>query len=706
MSALSRIRHNMGLIVIVIGVALMAFIMTDFFSGIVGVIGAPTDAGIVDGQTVSYQEFQRRAGLAAQSQGGSVNDVTRAQLNDQVWNQMINEIVLENELKDVGLEISSSEVYDMFAGDEVAPFLRQYLVGDGPYNQDQIRGFLTSIINNPNPNNQQIQQLKELEDFAIRYRGQERYLNMVQAGYVGSNSLARQSHIEKNRKYAISYLGVNYTLISDSLVNVSDRDLANYIKEHEHLYEQPAETYVRYARFPILPNVKDSTSALKEANRLKGNFATYQTPQDDSTFVFSRSRIPYSPSTFSPLYQLPPNIRDQVADAEVRDIIGPVLESGGIYRIYKVSATQEAVTPSLKLNHILLNFTPDTADVRAKAADIARQARGGADFAQLATDNSQDFSSKDNGGELGWYSRGAYGPEFDKAVEKASPGSIIGPIKGSRGFHVVQVVDKSNKDYNIAVIEQPIIYSTPTKDSVYGKANYFAQALINTQDINAAGLDQDATILESNGLTKDSKEIIGLNGGRELILWAINSGVGDISKVLRINDNYIVAQVTQKKTKGLKSVEDVRDEILAKVTNEKKAELIKKKLNSLNAQDLNAMKEGYGDGAFISTAENITFSSSSISGIGTDKYIIGRIFGMEQGEISEPIAGDNGVYVIQVTGVTEAAELDETSLATTASQERTSGGFALSQKALPALIDLADVEDTRHEAEARGYGYK
>lgn len=695
----------MGLIVIVIFVALLAFILTDFFSGITSFVGAPTDAGTVAGQTITYQDYQRRTSLASQGQPGG-NEVQKGQLNDQVWNQMVNELVLDQELDKVGLEISSTELYDMFAGEEIAPVLRQYLVGPGQeYDRDQVRAILYSIINAPNPNPQQQQQLRDLEDFALRYRAQERYLNMVKAGFVGSQALAKQKNKEQSKQVSISYLGVNYTLIPDSTISVTDREITNYIKENSHRYKQEEETFVRFARFQILPNVKDSAANLKAIEKARPTFAAFETPQQDSSFVVTRSRIPYSPSNFSPLYQIPVSIRDQVYGAEKGTIIGPLLE-GNTYRMYKISDVQPAATSSAKVNHILLTYTSDTSAVQSKAADIARQARSGTSFSTLAAENSQDFNSKDKDGALGWYAKGQFGDDFDKAVEGASVGSIVGPIKGRGGFHIVQVVAKSNQDYNISSIEQDISYSTATKDSVYGKANYFAQALMNSGDINQAATDQGAVAFESNALTTSTHDVLGLNGGRELVLWALHANVGDYSKVLRINDNYVVAQVTQKKSEGLKTVEDVRDEVEPKVRNEKKAEQIVKKLNGLKGQDLNAMKDAYGDGAFINTAENITFQSNNISGIGQDRYIIGRIFGMDQGDISEPLVGDNGVYVVQVTGVTEAPELDETSIASRVDQERSQGEISLSSKVIPALIDLADVEDTRSEAEARGYGYK
>jgi hypothetical protein len=146
--------------------------------------------------------------------------------------------------------------------------------------------------------------------------------------------------------------------------------------------------------------------------------------------------------------------------------------------------------------------------------------------------------------------------------------------------------------------------------------------------------------------------------------------------------------------------------VKGEVLKEKKAELIKQKLSDLTGQDLNAMKDGYGAGASVSTASNISFSSNTIPGIGSDRFIIGKVLGMQQGQTSQPIAGDNGVYVLQVTGITEAPELDATALSSKKSQEASAGQLNVQSKVIPGLIDIADVVDNRAKVEARNFGYR
>lgn len=698
MSALSRIRQNIGLIAVVIGIALLAFILTDFLSGITGFFQGPIDAGTVAGQTITDQEYRERVSNALQ-QVGSQDELENGRARDQVWNQMVSEKVFDLEYEKIGLEISNDELLDMFAGDEISPFLRQYLLAPGQqYDRAQMQQFLEQINEDP----ERAQQFKPLEDYAIKARAQQKYLAMISAGFLGSQASARQQYINQNKKVDLSFLAVNYTQIPDSQVQVSDGEMQTYINAHkdEAQFKQEDETLLRYVKFELKPSKPDSSKSFNKMAKLKETFAN---STKDSSYTSNKSRTPYG-QNYQPISNLPVAIRDQVVNAEPKTVIGPIQEQG-YYKLYKLVGTEAAETSSAKINHILLTFKADTQEVRNKAADLARQARSGSDFGELAQENSEDFRSRINGGSLGWYQRNLYGEDFDDAIEKASVGSIIGPIKGRGGFHVVQVVAKTNKNYDIAQIEDEIIYSTTTRDSVYREANQFAAQLNQTKDINQASTDASQVAYESNPITEATRDVLGLNGGRDLVIWALNNDVGDISKVFRIKDNYVIAQVTDRKKEGVKSVDDVRDIVERKVRNQKKAELIKKSLMSIGGQDLNAMKDAYGAGAFVSTAQGITFESASIPGIGSEKAIIGKALGMAQGATSAPMVGDNGVYVIQVTGITEASEPDEATLIALKNSQSQQGALSIQNKIQPALIDIADVEDTRAKSEARNSGY-
>jgi peptidyl-prolyl cis-trans isomerase D len=694
MSTLSRIRQNIGLIAIVIFIALVSFILTDFLQGITTLVQGIPEAGIVAGEDVSDQSYQERVNLYMQNQNGTPDELQACQLRTQAWQAIVQERVYEEALDEVGLKITGEELYAMF--EEVSPLVRQIL-GIPPQQQiepNQIKRYLDQLLQ------QSPDQLALIEDIMAQQRGSQRYLNMLSACYVGSSTAAARAHQNSSRKVDLSFLGVNFTAIPDSTIPVSDSELRSYMREHEEQYQQEAQTFIRYARFKLTPTRGDSIKAYDNLARQRENFAAVL---NDSTYTIGKSRQPYRPRPV-PVYQLPQAIRDSVVGAAPKTVFGPVLQ-GGYYQLFKlVEVVDSAEAGGAKINHIL--FSGDST-VEAEARQVAAQARGGADFGELAAEYSDDFNSKNKGGSLGWYRKGQFGPDFDEAIESASVGSIVGPIKGPGGYHVVQIVDRTDQAYDVARIEEEIIYSKSTRDSVYGVANQFAAQLIGSGDINRAASEAGVNAFESNPLTKSTCDVLGLNGGRELVVWALSSEEGDVSrKVFNVNDNFVIAQVTRKIEEGLQDLEAVREEVTRAVRNEKKGEMIREKLASLAGQDLNAMKNGYGTGAFINTAQGINFDSNSIPGVGADPKLVGTAVGLGAGETSAPVVGNNGVYVLQVTNVNEAEALPEAQLQARARQLATSGQQQMQNRINAALIEMAKVEDNRIEGEKLRYSFK
>ncbi|TAE46597.1 MAG: hypothetical protein EAZ89_19765 [Bacteroidetes bacterium] len=699
MSVLGWIRNNIGLIVIIIFLALVSFILQDVLKGIDSIFGGAPSAGVVAGKTITTVEYNERSNNAL-SQSDSGDELQNARIKDQVWEQLVSEVVLDQEFENVGLGISGDEIYDMFAGKEISPLLRNYFFRpEEPYDQNRMKILLQQLTESESP--EQVEQLRLLEEYAARARAEQRYQNMIAAAFTASKALAKQKYVEQNRKVNLTYVGVNYAQIPDSLVKVSDSELKSYLSRYKKRYEQKdEETFIRYARFDLRPSKADSIKALNEVARLKTAFGE---ATDDSSFTQNKSRKIYSQAYVAP-NALAESIRDSVVRASAKQVLGPIFE-GGFYKLIKVVGTKAAEKPAAKVAHILIPYGADSAAAQTKAASLAAQARGGANFAQLATDNSDDYVSKAKGGDLGWYNPGFFGDEFDKAVNAAGTGSIVGPIKGRGGYHVVKVLDKSSLLYDVAEVETEVSYSSTTRDSVYGQANLFASKLMQSKDINKAASEAGIAAFESNAIINTTIDVLGLNGGREIAVWAANSDMNAISKVIRIKDTYVVAQVTKRNPAGIRPLDDLREEIELKVRNEKKAKMILEKLDAVAGSDLNAVKEAYGAGAFTNSATNITFETSTIPGIGADRLIVGKVAGMAQGETSKPIEGQNGVYIIQVTAVTEAPEADETTLASLKQSQMMQGKSAIQGKIMAALTELADVKDKRAETEARGLGY-
>lgn len=111
---------------------------------------------------------------------------------------------------------------------------------------------------------------------------------------------------------------------------------------------------------------------------------------------------------------------------------------------YRANADEFTVPASVHAQHILLAINPsasaaDKAAVKARAQNLIKQIKAGADFAALAKTNSDDQSNKDKGGDLGVFTRGEMVPAFEKAAFGAKAGDIVGPVETNFGFHVIKI---------------------------------------------------------------------------------------------------------------------------------------------------------------------------------------------------------------------------------------------------------------------------
>jgi len=701
MSALSRIRQNIGLIAIVIFIALAAFILTDFFRGISALVQGIPEAGTVAGQSIDDREYQEQASLFLQNAGGGQDDLQACQARTQAWNYLVQTKVLEEEYEDVGLEITGDELYDMFAGEEISPIVRQYLLAPGQaYDQNQVRRLLQQIQDNP----EQEAQLRNLEDFAATQRAQERYLNMVAAGYLGSKASARRQALNAAKQVSFSYLAVNLNTIPDSTISVSDAQLRDYMEDHEDQYSQDASSVIRFARFALTPTRSDSNKYRELLVRRMENFTNVA---NDSTYTAGKTRTPYRGQNYLALSALPTEIRDSVFVREAKELVGPV-QIGEYYKLFKVVGVEEAEESESSLKHILVTYKGDSTAALSRAREAYNKIRGGESFAAVAAEYSEDFRTKENGGVLGWTRSGQFGDDAQEAIDRTSVGSTVGPVAGPGGYHVFQVTDRTSNTYDLADIEEQISYSKATRDSVYGVANSFTAKVLGTGDINSVAAENPAiNAFESQALTDQTCDILSLNGGREVVVWALAADEGEVSrKVFTVNDAFVVAQVIRKNEEGFQPLDLVREQVTRAYRKEQKGKQIQDKLAGLSGQDLNSMVSGYGPGAVINTAQNINFDTPSVPGIGNDRLVIGTALGLAQGETSKPIVGANGVYVIQVTAVTEPTEPAEGTILANQTNLASQGKLSLRGKIIQALVEIANVEDNRVEAEQLRYNFR
>lgn len=716
MSIMSRIRNNIVLVVVLIAVAILAFTVQDTLSNLIGGGGGSNTVGEVAGQEISIQEFNERYQLLLnnQRQPGAppLSDQQVNQTLDNAWSQMVNEIIVDNEKEKIGLQVTNAELADMFTGRNISQYVRSYFGSffDSPqaveagYTQGfsgaNVRKYIQTLQDQGTP--EQKADYKNFEDNLKDFREQERFDNLLRAAFAGSNTMAKEKYAEKTTTYDISYVAVPYASISDSSIasDVSDSDYRDFIEENEFRFEQKAATVIQYAVFDIIPTAADSANARQELVRDKERF---ELAKNDSTFTIGKTRDPYQNQLVN-ISAVPADIQDAVLSATPGTVWGPYLDAtisfGGptdaYYKLYKLVDAEISEDESWgKIRYKTVPFGTDTAAAESEARDLLSQAR------------RQSMDSLDAVVDAGWYTKGRLGEDVDEAVDNASIGSIIGPVKSTSGWAIIEVLNKTNKRFGIANIENIIIYSDGTKRAADKEASLFAAKAMDMGSVETAGGEANVRTYPSQELTVEtpaSTQLTGLKeGSRQLVRWALDAKDGEFSEIMEAGDAFVFAQVIDKKTPGVKPVSELRGVLKSQVFNRKKAEIIKDRLESIGGSDLNAIvaayNEKYGSGAAVqSTASGITFSSNQISGIGNAPKVVGTVAGMELNEVKGPIDDALGVYYVQLTNINEAAEPDAITLQQERSNYATQAQSQFSTKINAALRELADVKDTRYKA--------
>ncbi|MDB5118571.1 MAG: peptidylprolyl isomerase, partial [Mucilaginibacter sp.] len=349
---------------------------------------------------------------------------------------------------------------------------------------------------------------------------------------------------------------------------------------------------------------------------------------------------------------------------------------------------------SVKAKHILIAPIAGLPAALAKADSIKKLIEGGKSFAELATTYSSDKGSADKGGELGTFGRGSMLPAFEEAVFNGKKGELK-IVTTQYGVHLIQIEDQkgSSKVVKVAVVDKPLSASSKTQSAAYSKAQAF---LINLTKDN---FDEEA---KKSGLKNKTAEDIagvarslpGLDDARDLVRWVYKSKKGDIAdQVFTVGDQYVVAQVTEVKPKGILALDIVKKQIEPMVRNQVKGKLLSDKFTSAASGASSLEQIAQKAGAKVVPVQNIVFANPVIPGSSAEYKVVGAVFGSQPNKISKPIAGQQGVYVFVVNSFINPAPL------TNAVREKEQIGQALLQRSegqiFDALKDKDNVKDNR-----------
>jgi peptidyl-prolyl cis-trans isomerase D len=700
MAILAKIRQRTLVLILIIGLALFAFVISDVFNNNDTGEKLPNEIGTVNGENIPLRKFQNQVEYGMNISRGSQSTM---QVVNAIWDEEVRNTLITQQLDELGITIEKDEIWNLL--------IASPNITNNPLFKDEagvfVEGKLREYVNNLEANQDFSTQNKidyqnwiSTEQYTEREAKKALYYNLVKAGSIATVKEGELAYRMENDKVTFKYVQVPYTSIVDSLVEIRKSDVQKYIDNHKSAFEVKASRDIQYVYFPEVPSKSDEDGTKKYVEELKEGFAT---AEDANGFATENTETNETPS-FAYRTQLPGVTADGIMAMEVGDVYGPY-KVGNQYKISRLVETKQ-LPDSVKSRHILIRFTgaqgaepglTKTKEEAKKQADsiLAVVKRSKSKFADIATKMSDD-TSKDKGGDLGWFSVGTRAnltPTFREFVFEEAVGAMD-VVESPFGYHIIEIQEQKNtqKTVKLATINKQVEVTEKTLGDLFTTSSKFESEAGKSEDafleVAKAGSYEVKPV---NKIKELDARISGLPEQRQIVRWSFDEDtkIGDIRR-FSVGSGFIVVQLTAKQAAGLSSVEEASARVVSILRNEKKAETIKKN----NAEFKTLADLAAANGATVQQATSLSMAAPSIPGVvGDEQKVVGAAFALDKGATSGLIAGKSGVFMIEVVEKTAAPTKD--TYLTEMNTLRNQRAANATNSVFEALKSAAEITDNR-----------
>ena len=707
MATLEKIRSKAGLLVLVVGLALFAFIIGDFLnSGSTYFRQSQERIAEIDGEVIKIQDYQARVDemteiYKMQSGSASLPEEYMTQIRQSVFDGMVQEIVLDEATQKLGMVVGPEELFDMVQGENISPLIQQMQMfvnpQTGAFDKSALLTFLKQIdVDNiatyPAEQQAQLQQAQRFwmfwEKNIKRQRLESKYTTLLSKAIAANALDAKAAFDESVENSDIVYAMQSYATIPDSTIAVSDSEIKQLYEQRKESYKQKASKIIDYIAVDIRPSKEDYDKVQADIESVKSELETTDRVAD---LVNENSEVP-SVDAFFTENALDAEMKQFATTAEVGAIYGPVFDNDK-YRLFKLIDKTNA-PDSVKVSHIMLAGKGE-AETKALADSLLTVLKGGASVEELAKQFSADQAAE-NGGELGWFTEATalrgVNAEFKDAVF-GTPLNQIAVVKSMYGTHLVKVTEKTANvaKYKVADIDMTVSPSSKTYSNIYNELNQFISNNHSLEKLTANAKEAGYNLVSDATVTKDDQLLGSVQNSRQVIRWAFQNDKGAISEIFECNDKFVVAAMKGSLDEGYRPVELVAAPLKAELIAQKKGEQIAAALAAKNLTSVEAYAEAMG--AKVDSVKFVNFATRRISGIGIEPNLNAAVAMAQVDQVSAPVKGNNGVYVFKVYARNKDAKTyDE------AEQVRTldaTNAYRVGFQAIQSLINKAEVEDNR-----------
>jgi len=688
MGTMNKMRENTGVVLWILVFAFgVIWVLQD--SGGLDAVGTTSGTNIivVDGDAIPYEEYSRAVDAQVQQYQQQTGETMPPQMLDQqrefVYAQLVENKLREHEMDRLGINVTNEEVYEMVMGPDPHPIIQTYF-GDEQGNVN--RALLQNFIDNPEAREDWIQ----IENYLRAERRREKMDNLIAATVRVSEQDVLEEYRRRNLSVDVEWVGLRYSDLPNDSVTVTDADLERYYDENKEDYERPRTYTLNYVTLSKQPTAEDSTAILAELERLEQRFVE---AEDDSLFLARNA----SESPFSDEWHSPNELDEAVAEAifpdpESGSIVGPFV-AGNQAHLVKIRDVRPAEAEVVRARHILIHSESDNAEIETELNEIKNQiAAGDLTFAEAARAHSQDGSAS-QGGDLGWFGRGQMLDVFDNAAFEAPLDEVVGPIKSRFGYHLIEVQDRASSEVKISDLALQIRTDIATLNNIQEQLEDLRYFSDETDDFEEEA-ERLGLNVQTVQITPDQQMIPGLGSSRTILNFLESAAEGELSPVIELDDVFVVGEVEAIILEGYRPFDDVRSEVQPRVYIEKKKELLSERIDiALENNDFDALPQVLGTQK--QRAESVTFSMNVVPGLGREPRFTGTALGIDEGETSGVVAGENAVFVVKAISVDEPAPITEAQRAQLRNQMLQQRRTEVRSQWLAQLRERAAIEDHR-----------
>ena len=678
MATLQKIRNQAGLLIVVIGVALLAFIIGDFLnSGGTFLQMSKNNVAKVNGDAISPEEFQSKLG---------------AETTDADRNRIFTEMVMTKAMSDcaenIGITVSEEELNDLITGDNTSPLVLQQYTNPqtGQFDKEMLMSYLSQLFSTDLTTLDEEQQYQiamaqeswyAFEDEVKNDRVSRKMFNLVSKSLLPNDVDLEAAFAETTKNVDIAYVPQLYTAIPDSLVEVSESEVKSLYSKKRENYKIDENRTIEFVALSVAPTQDDFKATEELFNSLSETFATTENVQ--------HVQYAQAPKEYMTVSTMSPKMKEFVSKAKVGDVSETIFENN-TYKKYRVMSTTVA-PDSVEARHIMFAPTQE-----ALCDSIYNVLKNGGDFAELAKEYSVDTNTSSNGGSFGWFTEpmlSQLGTKFADAAFRGAKG--VQKVTTQFGIHLLEVTDKT-KPVDKAKVAQLLVEVKPsqeTLDAQYYKLSKYMTEKGETEEFSNGDIDNGISV-QTAKIGKADINLSYIPNAREIIQWAFNADEKELSKIFDVDKKfYVVAKVAKISDDEYETYEDLAPMLKTRLLQEKKGEKIAELLKEFTTLEQGAEALA----SKVDTAKSVVFRSSVVPGIGFEPKLAGSAPFAPVDELQAPVQGNRAVYLYKVIANNDV--LSTFDKASETSIYKSSMTKYIYERYFDLIYNLTDIDDNR-----------